>query len=291
MSLNHYITEIKRGLQSPVYLLYGNSHFLLKEALFITYSIVPEGNREFCLDVFDMEEGDRHSIDDIVDIMNTIPFLGGKRFIIIENAQSMKQKELSTINNYISNPSPYSVLVLLYLGKLKDDFKKLSQKIRSISVDVRPQDIPSWTKEKALQKGIELTDGSIDYLIGITGQDIGLISSELEKLALLGKKQVDVTDISSLIKSEGDFDVFDLIEALKRKNKVEAFRVLKKLLDLAEPYSILGALNWYFNRLIEESKLKDSQKIFSLLHETDFSIKVSGGRYPLEYFLIRLLQP
>lgn len=290
MSLNHYLAEIKKGLRSPVYILHGDSHFLLKEAIFNTYSIVPEGNREFALEIFDMEDGDSPPMDNIVDILNTMPFTGGRRFVFIENAQSIKKKELKVISDYVSNPSPYSVLIMLYLGK-KIDLNRQSQKVKIISVDIRPQDMPSWIKEKGLKKGIDLTDGAIDYLIGITGQDIGLISSELEKIALLGKRQIDSMDISSIIKSEGDYDAFDLIEAMKRNDREGVFRILKKLVDSTEPYSILGALNWYFSRSKEEDKIEDLYRVYSLLYEADSAIKVSGGRYPLEYLFIRLLRP
>lgn len=286
MGLNHYITEIKKGLNAPVYLLYGENHFLLKEALFITSGIVPKDNRDFCLDIIDMEETDRPSIDNIRDILNTMPFLGGKRFVIVENAQLMKKKDISVISEYTSNPSPYSVLLLLHLGKLKDDFKGLlSQRIKSISVDISLKDIPLWIKEKALQKDIHLTDGAIDYLIGITGQDIGLISSELEKIALLGKREVDAADISNIVREEGDYDVFDVIEAIKRNDKKMVFKILNRLLDSVEPFNILGALNWHCKRV----KGKDIEKVFNLLHEADLALKLSGGKYPLEYLFIRLL--
>lgn len=290
MSINHYLAEIKKGLRSPVYILHGDSHFLLKEAIFNTYSIVPEGNHEFALEIFDMEDGDSPPMDNIVDILNTMPFTGGRRFVFIENAQSIKKKELKVISDYVLNPSPYSVLIMLYLGK-KIDLNMQSQKVKIISVDIRPQDMPSWIKEKGLQKGIDLTDGAIDYLIGITGQDIGLISSELEKIALLGKRRIDSMDISSIIKSEGDYDAFDLIEAMKRNDREGVFRILKKLVDSTEPYSILGALNWYFSHSKEEDKIEDLDRVYSLLYEADSAIKVSGGRYPLEYLFIRLLRP
>jgi DNA polymerase-3 subunit delta len=291
MGINHYIGEIKKGLRAPVYLLYGESHFLLKEAVFLTSGIIPEEKRDFSLNIFDMEEGDRPSIDDIVDILNTMPFFDGKRYVIIENIQSMKKKEIQALTDYISNPSPYSVLVMLHRGKLKDDLKGLFQKVRSIPVDIRVHDIPSWIREKARQKGIDLTDGAVDYLIGITGQDIGLISSEIEKISILGKRQVDANDISAISKDEGDYDVFDLIEAIKRRDRPNAFRILKRILDSTESYNILGALNWYFGRLKEDNKSIDPDRIFHLLHEADSALKLSGGRYPLEYLLIRLLQP
>lgn len=287
MGLNHYITEIKKGLNAPAYLLYGESHFLLKEALFMTSGIVPKENRDFCLDIIDMEETDRPSIDNIIDILNTMPFLSEKRFVIVENAQLMKKKETSLIGEYISDPSPHSVLLLLHLGKLREDFKEISQRVKYISVDIRPQDIPSWLREKARQRGMELTDGAIDYLIGITGQDIGLISSEIEKITLLGKGHIDANDISGIVRNEGDHDVFELIEAIKKNDRERVFRILRSLLNSVEPFSILGALNWHFSRIKEE----DIGRVFNLLHEADLALKVSGGKYPLEYFFIRLLQP
>lgn len=288
MGLNHYIGEIKRGLKAPAYLLYGESNFLLKEAYLLTLSIIPEDRRDFSLDIIDLDDVERPSIEHIIDILNTMPFLGNKRFVIIENAHLMKKREISLITEYISNPSPFSILIMLYLGKLKNDINDLLQKVKSIQIDIRPQDMPSWIKEKAMDRGVNLTNGAIDYLMAITSQDIGLISSEIEKIALLGKREVDVTDISGIIKNQGDYDVFDLIEAIKKKDKKRAFRVLRRILDSQEPFGIIGAINWHFGRLKDGSK--DIARVFNLLLEADLNLKASGGRYPLEYLLIRLLE-
>ncbi len=292
MSLNHYIAEIKKGLKYPVYLLYGESHFLLKESLFMTSDIVPKDRRDFCLDIYDMGDSDKPSIDNIVDILNTMPFLGDRRFVIIENSHLMKKGDISLISEYISNPSPYSVLIMLYLGKLKDEFKGLSEgmvnNVKTISVDIMYRDIKPWIREKARGMGINLTDGAVDYLTVITGEDAGLISSELEKIALLGKDKVDVTDLTGIMRDQSDYDVFDLIEAIRKKDKSRALIILRSLLQSDEPFQILGALNWYFGQLKEDDE--ELKRVFTLLHETDLGVKSSGGKYPLEYLFIRLLQ-
>jgi len=95
------------------------------------------------------------------------------------------------------------------------------------------------------------------------------------------------------VKGNSDFDVFDLIDAIRVKNTGKVFRISKILQETQEPYSLLGAINWHYSRMASKGREEEStyyKKVFHLLREADLRTKSSGGTYPLEDLFIRLLR-
>jgi len=293
MSIKHFIQEIEKGLKARVYFLYAEDPYLLKEASIMAEGIVPEGERDFSVNLFDLDGiDDVPPFEQIMDAVNTIPFMGQQKVVIIENIQELAKKDMEHLERYTANPSPYSILILLHRGSPKAQFKELMKKAKATPLDVRPQELPLWIKEKALRKGFEITNEAVEYLLGIIGPDIGLLSSELEKVTLMGKSRIDTVDIMDIVRGSNDYDVFDLVNALKDRDTQKVFKVAKTLQETQESYGLLGAINWHYSRMFFRDKGRTAyyDKVFELLNEADVRIKTSGGTFPLEYLLVRLLR-
>lgn len=276
-----------------MYFLYADDLYLLKEASRRSAEIIPEPERDFSFSSFDLNDIDETPpVEQIMDVLNTIPFSGKRRCVVIENIQEIAKKDVKPLQDYLSNPSPYSVLILLHRGGPKSQLSELMKKARTIPLDIRQQDLPAWIREKARQKGLEITNDAIEYLLGILGPDAGLITSELEKFSFIGKSRIDTRDIIGLVRGSSDYDVFDLVNAIKDKDAERAFRVARILQETQESYGLLGAINWHYSRMSSRDKGRAHyyRRVFELLNEADIRIKTSGGTFPLEYLLIRLLQ-
>lgn len=293
MSIKHFIHEIEKDLKSAVYFLHADDPYLLKEASLMAAGVIPEGERDFSVNLFDLDGIDEvPPFEQILDAVNTMPFMGNRKIVIIENIQELGKKDMEHLERYAVNPSPRSILILLHKGSPKAQFKELMRKVKTMPLDVRPQEFPLWIKEKALRKGFEIAGEAIEYLLGVVGPDIGLLSSELEKLALMGKKLIEVADVVEVVRGSNDYDVFDLVNALKAKDTEKVFRVAGALQETQESYGLLGAINWHYSRMSSREKGKRDyfDKVFELLNEADIRIKTSGGSFPLEYLLVRLLR-
>jgi len=293
MSIKHFIVEIGKGLTSPAYFLYAEDAYLLKEAGLMAGELVPQTERDFSFNVFDLDGIDEiPPFEQILDVANTVPFMGKRRVVVLENVQELAKKEMPLLESYLENPSPYSLLILLHRGNPKTQWKALIRMVKAIPLDIRPQEIPLWIREKARKKGLDITHDAIEYLVGVLGPDVGLLSSELEKLALIGKSHIDTQDIINIVRGSGDYDVFDLVNALRNKDAGKVFRVARGLQATQESYGLLGAINWHYSRMAtrEHGRKAYYARVFQLLNEADIRIKTSGGTFPLEYLLIRLLQ-
>lgn len=297
MGFQAFLNEIEKGLPSLVYLFHASDNFLNREAIKAIRELVPEGEREFNLHIFDFsrEADEKTPFEQLLDTANTVPFFGKRRFVIWSgNLKGLSKKDMKKFESYFSNPSPYSVLLLFHEGVLKKEMRDSFKGVEIISLDIREAEIPSWIRHRAKLKGLEVSDDVAGYLLGLKGPDLGLLSAEVEKISLLGKQKVSVDDISEIIEGGGFYTPFDLVEALEEKNAEKVFRIYKVLKETTESYSLIGILNWLYGRKLPAGGRtrgnKYFLKIFEILNRADIDIKSSGRDFPLEYLLVKLLR-
>jgi DNA polymerase-3 subunit delta len=297
MSFQTFLREIEKGLPLPVYLLYASEPFFQREAIAAIKRLVPQEERDFNLSLFDisLSAEENLSFEQILNIANTIPFFGKRRFVVISgNLQKLSKKDIKRLDAYILNPASGSVFMILHDGVLKKEMRERFSTLKPISLDIRESEIPYWIKQRAGMKDLEISDEASDYLIGLIGPDMGLLSAEIEKISLLGKKRIDVDDISEIIAGGRTYSIFDLVNALREKDSERVFRIYKTLRETAEDYSLIGALNWHYGRnLISGDRPPRNEyffRLFELLNRADIDIKSSGRNFPMEYLLTRLLR-
>jgi DNA polymerase III subunit delta len=296
MSYQGFLNETAKGLPAAVYLFYTSDPFLHREALEVIKKLVPESDRDFNLHIFDMSSpDDAPGIQQVLDVTNTISFFGGRRYTILAgNLQKISKKDAEKINAYLSSPAQGSVFIMLHDGLMKKDTKEKFHVPKQMSLDIRESEIPSWIKHRVKMKNLEISDEATDYLIGITGTDLGLLSSEIEKISLIGKQRIETPDIVDIAAGGRTHSVFDLVNALNMKNAEKVFSIYKILKETADDYSLIGALNWQYTRSIHPgmNKAENSyyRRVFELLNMVDKDIKSSGRSYPVEYLLVKLLR-
>jgi DNA polymerase-3 subunit delta len=289
MSIEKFHEHLKKGLRKPVYVLHAEEHFILKEALFEIRDGVPPEERDFSFHAFDLDASDEKvSAESALDILNTMPFFGGRQVVAIENSQKFGDRDIERLAAYMEAPSPTAVLVLLNTGTIKKPHREGMARAEFISMDVREADVPYWLAEKARQRGLNLRPGAVDYLIATVGSDLGLLSSEVEKLTNAGKETLDREDVAEIARGSGGYDAFDLARAIEKKDTGLVFRIYRKLRETEEPYTLLGALNWHYAKTADGSQR--SAKIFALLNEADTMTRRSGGLYPMELLFLKLLR-
>lgn len=292
MSMQGFFKELQSGLKSPAYLLHAEDPYLLKEALLAAKNSVPEEERDFLFQSFDMADAssaEPPSVEHVLDALNTVPFLmGGRRVIALEGAEKIPSKGLKPVAGYLSKPSPDSVFLLLFSGTPKKPALEALRGAKAIALDIRERDLPAWLRERARQKGLVLSPGAVEYLIGTVGPEPGLLSSEVEKLSMSGRKKLEKEYLVEMVRGSGDYNVFDLIDALRAGDADRVFRIYASLSETQEPYGLLGALNWHYSRRRKDGE--DRARVFALLNEADTMLKSSGGAYPMEYLLVRLLR-
>ncbi len=143
-------------------------------------------------------------------------------------------------------------------------------------------------------KGFDLSESNATYLLGIVGPDLGMLSSEIEKLMLSGSSKIEKKDIVDVVEGKRTYSTFALIDALRARDTEKTFQIYSVLKETEEPYSLLGALNWQYGQFMGANNTPADrnyyQKVFALLHKADVAIKSSGSFYPMELLLVGLLR-
>ncbi len=293
MSLRNFYLELSKGLPSPVYLISSPDDFLLYESL----TLIKEkqtASDSLNLNVYDIDPSEGGvSIKEIVGVLNTFPFFGQKRTVVLKNIQKMPKKETKKLTDYFLNPSDFTLLIMLCGGEYKKIFDPVVlKKVKLIHINIQGNDIPSWIQEKAKKKGIELKPRAVEYLISTAGEDLAMLNSEIEKFSLLGKNIIDINEIKEIVYDGAEFDAFDLARALQKRDRKSVFRIYYSLEKNIDSVALLGALNWHYKNQYDKAEEREQRtyhNIFRFLHEADIAIKNSQSN-AIENLIIRILR-
>jgi len=307
-----FIRELKKGLPSPFYFLWSKEHLFLEEALTEAVEVViGPHQKDFNYDVFYPSA----TPQEILNIAYTVPLLAPRRLVVLKDFHEFPTSHIESLIPYLKRPCDTTCMLIL---SIKEPKLNIDVTPNTYSFRIRENDIPAWLRQKADKKGIKLSEDAIEYLIESVGPDIGLLSMEIEKLALSGLKTIEAGDIISSTGMIRGYVSFDLVEALIEGQKAKAFRILNTILERgsADAPAVLGALNWHYrqfytlwkNKGEKPLKMKVSTfkkllkylpiftqenfcRVFQNIYEADLEIKTSARpELALEILLIKLLQ-
>ncbi len=115
-----------------------------------------------------------------------------------------------------------------------------------------PPEVPRWIEGRAKLHSVRLAPESLAALAGAVGPDTDRIEQELGKLAAYTAGQiVSAADVRALVSGAIEADVFELTQAVVRRDVNTAMRVLDRLLDEGHAVQqILALLLWQFRVLL-----------------------------------------
>ena len=243
-------------------------------------------------------------LENALEDLDTYGFLSDKKVIIINNIDGINQedeeKNLKHLYKYLENPNPDNLLIIT-ASKLNNTLKvtkELKKKMNYSSVEINPENfIKNELKDYTLETGV------IKLLVEYCKNDITKIENECKKLKTFNfeTKKISKSDIEELvIEKLGDEQelTFSFSRSLAEKNKKEALRKYKELLDYQiEPIAIVGLLASQI-RIIYQVKTLSNQNlspydIAKILGEkSDYRVKKTKEliRYYSEQELLDLMK-
>jgi DNA polymerase-3 subunit delta len=304
--------ELQKGLPGNIYYLWSEEYFFLEDALRrAVETLLPDSQADFNLDIFD----ESSAPGEIIDTASTMPFIAQRRLVVLKGFNQFSKPAVKSLIAYLTDPFESTCMIVL---SKKAPAKTLSEvPWRSFKLGISENDVPAWLRRFAAEKGIEMTGKAVACMVENVGFDIGLLVSEVEKLALSGMKKIDEKEIASSISSVRAYTTFNLIDALVAEQKARAFRILRSILsEKVLATTVLGTLNWHYrefynlwlnkgkkpqkmrmatyrllSKYLDTYREESFRRIFQSLHEADLAIKSSGRpELVLEVLLIKLLQ-
>lgn len=261
-----------------LYLLYGSERLLIDETREkIINSTLSEEAAQFNLAMYDMNEV---PIEQALDEAETIPFLGDKRIVILKNpsfltaekkSSSAVEHDLKRLENYLQDPSPYTIVIFEAPYEKLDERKKIVKTLKSATKVVqasplKDNKVDDWLREECQKLSIRIEQKAIEQLVLLVGKDLRKLKSELEKLSLYVETGGTITEetVNLLVARSLEDNVFVLVDHVVNKRIDQAYQTLHDLFEQKEePIKIVALLARQFriiSHVIELSRRGYSQK-------------------------------
>jgi DNA polymerase III subunit delta len=290
---------IKKKQFSGVYLLYGTESFLIHETIQMLVShVLNDEEKDFNLSTYDLEET---PIEMALEDAETFPFMGEKRLVILQNPvflTSEKTKEkvehnISKLEEFLNNPSPYSIVVLAAPYEKLDERKKITKELKRKAVigeakKLNDQELRNWIKDRVLANGVEIDDKAIDKMILIAGSNLFVLTNEIDKMSLyVGvEKRIDLKTVEMLVSKTLEQNIFELVDKVVHRKIEDALRIYYDLLKQnEEPIKILALLAGQFRLIYQVKELSrkgyGQQQIAGALKQHPYRVKLAAGQATL----------
>jgi DNA polymerase-3 subunit delta len=279
-----------------ILLLFGEEEYLREEALnYLIKNIAPQVSADYDMDILNSDEA---SLDKIVDIASSYPFLSAKRTLVVKNFNkyfsgrtSKKSIEKTALYKLIQSPPPTAFIILsAEIDSLNGITKQLSQNsnhdkaLKTINSAKFPFDqilgkhewieypkvwentFPAWIKNRMKSKGKNISEAAIQIIVSHTNPTLRDIGNELDKLAIyvLDKTEISEDDAINVVGASRQFNVFELQKSVGKMDLNQSLFIMQNMLsvDRAEML-ILSILTRFFIalwKLVEAGQVGDHNK-------------------------------
>lgn len=273
-------------------------------------------------------DGEILTLDDFLKNTESQGFFTSKKLIIIKNIFDNKNLKIlekplieylakqkdAVEENYlifwqVSKPNPKNSLYkALTKFKYVEEFPKLSS-----------DKINTWLKKEIASRNKTISQEAALTLLSFVGENLWQLEQEINKLVHFSPNtEISLNDVKSIVQAKSDDNIFNLVDALGKKNKALALKLLESQLDsganslylltmIARQFRLLIKVKLFSAKIdnsfaiaqglkihpfvakktLEQSKLyslEDLKKIYQLLLELDFKLKREAS-YEKVFFL------
>jgi DNA polymerase-3 subunit delta len=262
MITSSIITNWKNKEFKPVYWLEGDEDYFIDEIMeYAEKHILSKADAEFNQTVF---YGKDANWADVVNACRRYPMFAERQVVLLKEAQQMK--DVDKLESYVENPLSSTVLVVSYKGKTLDGRQKFSKLIKKkgevfLSKKMYDNQLPAWTNSYLQANGFQIKPKALALLVDHIGNDLSRIVNEIEKLSLnLKEKNITEDDIEKFIGISKEYNIFELQNALSKKDAGKAIRIIQYL--EANPKAIpvqliLPSLYGYFAKILSVYQMPD----------------------------------
>lgn len=281
MSVEQILADWKQKKFKPVYWLEGEEDYyidkLMKEA---ERNLLTEAEAGFNLTVF---YGREANWADVVNACMRYPMFADRQVVLLKEAQQMK--ELDKLEGYISNPLKSTVFVVGHKEKKVDGRSKLAKMLKDKTELLQTKkmydnQLPGWTEKLVASKGYQINQKALMLLVDHIGNDLSRIDNEVDKLLLnLGsRKTITEDDIEQYVGVSKEFNVFELQDAIAKKDLAKAIRIISYFEGnpKAGPIQmVLPALYNFFSKVFQVFGVtsRDEKAVASSLGVSPFFVK------------------
>jgi DNA polymerase-3 subunit delta len=224
---------------SAAFFLHGEEELLREEAVQrVVAAYLDPATRDFN---HDQLRGPEAGAELIASIAATPPMMAEYRVLVVREVQGLVPKAREVVQAIAAAPPPGLILVLT--GQIpRESRAKFYEALKASAASVefgavQPHDLPGLLMERAAEEhGLELEPDAARGLVAALGDQLGVLTSELAKLASFVGDRGRITreDVRSLTGYLPRVDRWEWFDLVAERRFDEALRLLPDLLETGE---------------------------------------------------------
>lgn len=263
MSYVAVLEQIKKGQVKPIYLLYGEETYFIRqiEQAVIKAVLAPD-EMDMNLVTLDREP----TVNELMALIDTVPFMGGKNVIVVRGTSFFRQRKSGSdeetatgdkaddrLLQLIATIPEYAHVIFSTMDKV-DKRRKAFKMVEKYGVTVevthlKAKDVRGWLTLKLKEQNIKMANDAIEYFLGIVSMmskvSLGFLHNELEKIALYtaDKSLIRQQDLVEIMSAIPEISVFAMIDAVTQKQVGKALQLIGEQLKAGEhPLKLISLL-------------------------------------------------
>lgn len=230
------ITNINKGVFSPVYLLMGEEDYYIDCIVnAIESKAIEEEDCDFNQNIY---YGIDANMETIVAACQQLPIMAPRRVVILKEAQSKQQakQSLEKLAPYVAKPNQSTVFVVAFKG---DNLNATSALMKSASKNgavifksdrVKDYQLPTHLKDYCAVRKCSVDENASRMLCEYIGGPLTKLFGEVNKLIQIkgdGSQRITAEDVERNIGISKDFNNFELTTAVANKNYPKAVQIIR----------------------------------------------------------------
>ncbi len=275
MQLKDMKRDIVENKMDRVYLIHGRESYMIDEIVKMLKESLNEGMMDFNLKVI---EGESADFSDIMESVETLPFMDERRITIVRELPIFKSGKNSWSDDdearllkYIEKIPTSSVLAFVSqegIDKRKKPVKHIIKFGSEVSCDkLRGSELIGWVKKKFESSGLSISNSDIIYFIKTCDYEsknspktLRDVENDIMKISsyLSGDKEVKRAAIDKLSATSLENDIFRLIDCIGTRKGAQAVKILDDmLLQGTSGIMVLSMIGKQFRIMFQAKELKE----------------------------------
>ena len=257
---NSFITlkqQLKNGKTGNLYLFFGEEVFIKDTYTKYMQGLIPDdGFADFNRIFLD----GKTAIERIDDAIDAFPVMSEKKVIVIKDsgiftARTEGGEETREFWQERLKKLPDFVIVIFDEQEVdkRSSLYKLVQK-SGLAVEfnyLESYELAAWVVREAQKGGKKISKSTAEYLLSLCDPGISNVKNELDKLLNYCGDEIYQSDVEKVVSKPLSVVIFDITDAILKKNRDEAVKILLKLQENnVSAFNILYLLSSNFDKLL-----------------------------------------
>ncbi len=249
------------------YLIYGNDYGLIKREIDKIISGITDVVK------YDLSIS---NVSEVIEEASCMSLFGDKKVVIGENAlfltgaNTSVNHDIDYLTSYVNAENHDNIVILTVVQDKLDERKKivklLKKNVTVIHKDmIDTKDLPKFIMNEFLGNGYKIDYKTASYFVDYVGKNVDILLSEINKMIIYKDtdKEIFIEDILNISSKGFNDNVFDLSDAIMKKDFKKIFSCYNDLMILKEePIKIIALLASQFT-LVYQSKLLSKEGFMS----------------------------